>query len=266
MSRKPGTDHVFRVAADPWSALRRLTPARIALGRSGASLPTEEVLRFGVAHALARDAVHQALDADRLEADLRDAGFESVRVRSRASDRRTYLLRPDLGRRLAEESAQALRARRDAGADVCVVIADGLSSAAVQRHALPLLAAFRDEARSRWSLAPVVIAEQGRVALGDEIGEIVKARLAAILIGERPGLSSPDSLGVYLTWEPRVGRNDGERNCVSNVRPEGLVYAEAARKTAWLIGEAFRLRLTGVALKDQSDRLIAGSRPTALRE
>jgi ethanolamine ammonia-lyase small subunit len=246
------------VVADPWSALRALTPARIALGRSGASLPTDEVLRFGVAHALARDAVHQALDADRLEAELRAVGFDGVRVRSRARDRRTYLLRPDLGRRLWPESAESLRACRNAGTDVCVVIADGLSSAAVQRHALPLLAAFRDEARSRWSLAPVVIAEQSRVALGDEIGELLGARLAAILIGERPGLSSPDSLGVYLTYEPRVGRNDGERNCISNIRPEGLAYAEAARKMVWLVGEALRLRLTGVKLKDQSDRLLGG--------
>jgi ethanolamine ammonia-lyase small subunit len=246
------------VVADPWSALRRLTPARIALGRTGASLPTEEVLRFGVAHALARDAVHQALDLDRLEAELRAAGFESARVRSRARDRRIYLLRPDLGRRLWPESAESLRALAATGVDVCVVVADGLSSAAVQRHAPPLLAAFREEARSRWSTTPVVVAEQGRVALGDEIGELVKARLVAVLIGERPGLSSPDSLGVYLTYEPRVGRNDGERNCISNIRPEGLVYAEAARKMAWLIGEALRLRLTGVKLKDGSDRLLNG--------
>jgi ethanolamine ammonia-lyase small subunit len=249
LSRRP-------VVADPWSALRRLTPARIALGRAGASLPTEEVLRFGVAHALARDAVHQPLDADSLEAELRAGGLEGVRVRSRARDRRTYLLRPDLGRRLAPESVEALRAQRRAGADLCIVVGDGLSAAAVQRHAAPLLAAFRDEARSRWSFSPVVVAEQARVALADEIGELLGARLAAILIGERPGLSSPDSLGVYLTYAPRVGRNDGERNCISNIRPEGLACAEAARKMAWLIGEAFRLRLTGVGLKDHSERLI----------
>jgi ethanolamine ammonia-lyase small subunit len=248
------------VVRNSWEALRALTPARIALGRSGVSLPTDEVLRFGVAHALARDAVHQPLDVDELEADLRAAGFESARVHSRARDRRTYLLRPDLGRRLAEESAEALRAQRRASADLCIVVGDGLSAAAAQRHAAPLLAAFRDEARSRWSFAPIVVAEQARVALGDEIGETLGARLAAILIGERPGLSSPDSLGVYLTYAPRVGRNDGERNCISNIRPEGLAYAEAARKMAWLIGEAFRLRLTGVRLKDVSDRLIGESR------
>ncbi len=248
------------VVADPWTALRALTPARIALGRAGASLPTAEVLRFGVAHALARDAVHQPLDAGRLEAELRAGGWDTVRVHSRARDRRTYLLRPDLGRLLCPESADALRQRRSAGCDLCLVVADGLSSAAVQRHAAPLLAAFRAEARSRWTAAPVVIAEQARVALGDGIGEALGARLTAILIGERPGLSSPDSLGVYLTFAPRAGRNDGERNCISNVRPEGLRYEEAARRMAWLIGEAFRLRLTGVALKDGSDRLIGEPR------
>jgi ethanolamine ammonia-lyase small subunit len=248
------------VVADPWTELRKLTPARIALGRTGASLPTEEVLRFGLAHALARDAVHQPLEVEKLDADLRAHGFESVRVHSMARDRHMYLLRPDLGRRLWPESAGSLRAVDARERDLCLVAADGLSSAAVQRHAAPLLAAFRAEAGARWTAAPVVIAEQARVALGDEIGEIVKARVVAVLIGERPGLSSPDSLGVYLTYEPRVGRNDGERNCISNVRPEGLGYAEAARRMAWLIGEAFRLRLTGVKLEDGSDRLIAGPR------
>jgi ethanolamine ammonia-lyase small subunit len=248
------------VVADPWTELRKLTPARIALGRTGASLPTEEVLRFGVAHALARDAVHQPLEVEKLDADLRAHGFESVRVHSMARDRHMYLLRPDLGRRLWPESAGSLRAVDARERDLCLVAADGLSSAAVQRHAAPLLAAFRAEAGARWTAAPVVIAEQARVALGDEIGEIVKARVVAVLIGERPGLSSPDSLGVYLTYQPRVGRNDGERNCISNVRPEGLGYAEAARRMAWLIGEAFRLRLTGVKLEDGSDRLIAGPR------
>jgi ethanolamine ammonia-lyase small subunit len=245
------------VAADPWAALRALTPARIALGRAGASLPTEEVLRFGVAHALARDAVHQPLDVDRLESDLRAGGWDTVRAHSRARDRRMYLLRPDLGRALWPESADALRARRGSGLDLCLVVADGLSSAAAQRHAVPLLAALRREMRPRWTTGPVVVAEQARVALGDEIGELLGARLTAILIGERPGLSSPDSLGVYLTYEPRVGRNDGERNCISNVRPEGLGYEEAARRLAWLAGEALRLRLTGVRLKDRSDALPA---------
>jgi ethanolamine ammonia-lyase small subunit len=246
------------VVPDPWATLRRLTPARIALGRSGASLPTEEVLRFGVAHALARDAVHQPLDVARLEADLHAAGWDTLRAQSRARDRRMYLLRPDLGRALWPECAETLREHRGSGVDLCIVVADGLSAAAVQRHAVPLLGALRAEARSRWTTAGVVIAEQARVALGDEIGEVLGARLVAMLIGERPGLSSPDSLGVYLTYEPRVGRNDGERNCISNVRPEGLKYAEAARRTAWLIGEALRLRLTGVGLKDDSDRLLAG--------
>jgi ethanolamine ammonia-lyase small subunit len=236
---------------NPWERLRALTPARIALGRTGTSLPTDEVLRFGLAHARARDAVHQPLDVEQLERDLRAEKFETLRVQSAAPDRRTFLLRPDLGRRLSGASDKMLRARRDAPADICLVIGDGLSSAAAQQHALPLLQAFRE--LSRCTCTPVVIAEQSRVALGDEIGELLRARLVAILIGERPGLSSPDSLGVYLTYEPRVGRNDGERNCISNIRPEGLTYANAARKMHWLIEEALRLRLTGVQLKDQSD-------------
>lgn len=236
---------------NPWSALRRFTPARIALGRAGAGLPTAEVLAFGLAYAKARDAVHQSLDVEELEADLRAAGFEAARVHSAAAERRVYLLRPDLGRRLAPASAQQLRASRPVPADLCVVVADGLSAIAVQQHAVPLLRAFRQEAPA-WTRTPIVIAEQGRVALGDHIGQLLQARLVAVLIGERPGLSSPDSLGVYLTHAPRVGRTDGERNCISNIRPEGLGYADAAQKMAWLIGEALRRRLTGVGLKDES--------------
>jgi ethanolamine ammonia-lyase small subunit len=252
------------VLANSWDALRKLTPARIALGRAGASLPTEEVLRFGVAHARARDAVHQALDLEAIETELRAVGFQSLRVHSAARDRQTYLLRPDLGRRLATESADRLHARQAAPSDVCIAIGDGLSAVAVQRHATPLLREFLEQAASRWSMAPVVIAEQARVALGDEIGEMMGAKIVAILIGERPGLSSPDSLGVYLTYQPRVGRTDGERNCVSNIRPEGLAYGEAARKMAWLIDEALRLRLTGVGLKDRSDRLLRSDTGTSV--
>jgi len=227
-------------------ALRRLTPARIALGRTGASLPTGEVLRFGLAHALARDAVHEPLNVTALENALRDGGFEALRVHSAASDRQTFLLRPNLGRRLSEESRESLRQRAGAPVDLCFVAADGLSAAAVHKHAVPLLQALRAEGRARWSSAPVVIAEQSRVALGDEIGELLQARLVALLIGERPGLSSPDSLGAYLTYEPHVGRNDSERNCVSNIRPEALDYLEAARRIASLIDAAFRSRVTGV--------------------
>ena len=242
-------------AGDAWDALRRFTPARIALGRSGASLPTGEVLRFGLAHAQARDAVHLALDVAALDAALRPRHGESVVVRSRAPDRATYLLRPDLGRRLDDASTVALEPSADGGADLALVIADGLSALAVQCHAPALLDALAPRLPSDWTIAPLVIAEQARVALGDEIGEILGARLVAILIGERPGLSSPDSLGVYLTWAPKLGRSDAERNCVSNIRPEGLGYDAAATRIAWLIREARRLQRTGIGLKDRSDRL-----------
>lgn len=239
---------------DPWAQLRRHTPARIALGRAGPALPTQAVLDFGLAHARARDAVHQALDLDALEGALRADGYAPARARSAAPDRMTYLTRPDLGRRLDEASATALRAAA-APCDIAVVLADGLSAVAVQQHALPLLAALRAHAPQRWSGIPVVLALQGRVALGDGIGAALNARLIVVMIGERPGLSSPDSLGLYITYEPRVGRSDAERNCISNVRPQGLPYAEAARKLDWLAGAALARGLTGVGLKDESDAL-----------
>jgi ethanolamine ammonia-lyase small subunit len=248
---------VKTVTPDPWGALREHTPARIALGRSGASMPTDELLLFGFAHAQARDAVHIPLDADALAAGLQHDGWPVVRVHSAAPDRATYLLRPDLGRRLGDESKQALAAmaegRDTVPCDLLLVVGDGLSSLAVSRHARPLIAAIRAQADPSWRFGPVVVAEQARVALGDPVGAAFKAKLVAMLIGERPGLSSPDSLGIYLTWAPKSGRSDAERNCISNVRPEGLAYAAAAHKLLWLAGEALRRQLTGVALKDMSD-------------
>jgi ethanolamine ammonia-lyase small subunit len=244
------------VTLDPWGALRAHTPARIALGRAGASLPTGEVLRFGQAHALARDAVHLALDAAALEEAMRGEGFATCRVESAAPDRATYLLRPDLGRRLDERSTARLQAQHSGDAPPCdllLVAADGLSSLAVQRHALPLAKEIRQRAPAGWRIGPVVIATQARVALGDDIGGLLRARLVAMLIGERPGLSSPDSLGIYLTWAPQRGRSEAQRNCISNVRPEGLAYDKAAAKLWWLCTEARRLQATGVALKDMSD-------------
>lgn len=234
------------VKADPWSELRRLTPARIALGRAGASLPTREVLGFGLAHARARDAVHQALDVQRLLKDLKSAGFGAACVHSAAPDRPVYLTRPDLGRRLSVETG--LRGN----AEIVVAIEDGLSAIAVQRHAVPLLRELQSLNAERWKGIPVVVALQGRVALGDEIGERMKAKLVVVLIGERPGLSSPDSLGIYLTYAPRVGQTDAERNCISNVRPEGLGYEEAARRLEWLASAALARAITGIALKDDS--------------
>lgn len=257
---------------DAWIDLRALTAARIALGRSGASLPTDEVLRFDHAHAQARDAVHLAFDADAFARACRKAGFATVRVASAAPDRATYLLCPDLGRRLSEASAAELRevashesARDTPDPELLFVVGDGLSALAVARHALALLEAVRERIDPRTAPGPVVIATQARVALGDEIGAIFRARMVAVLIGERPGLSSPDSLGVYLTYAPRVGRSDAERNCISNVRPEGLAYAQAAHRLAWLVREAQRLQASGIVLKDRSDEAAHDALPAPWR-
>jgi ethanolamine ammonia-lyase small subunit len=243
------------IESDPWSELRRFTSARIALGRAGNSLPTDEVLRFGLAHAQARDAVHQPFEPERVAAGLHALGLDSLLVHSAAPDRLHYLRRPDLGRRLDAASRQVLAAARsDPGAHLVLVVADGLSPRAVHDHAVPLVASMLPTlAEQGWRLAPVVIAQQSRVALGDEIGELLRAEMVAILIGERPGLSSPDSLGIYLTYAPSVGRLDSDRNCISNVRPQGLSYEHAARRLLFLLGAARRLRLTGVRLKDDSD-------------
>jgi len=242
------------VRPDPWEALRQHTAARIALGRVGASLPTAEVLRLGLAHAMARDAVHTPLDLAALRQALQADGWQPQAVRSQASSRQSYLLRPDLGRRLHPDDADRLRqyAGPMPGCELAVVVADGLSGAAVQQHAAPLLTALKQHLQTDWANTPLVLAEQGRVALGDEIGGLLGARLVAVLIGERLGLSSPASLGVYLTFAPRVGRMDSERNCLSNVRPEGLDYPQAAHKLAWLCRAALHGQLTGVALKDDS--------------
>jgi ethanolamine ammonia-lyase small subunit len=214
------------------------------LGRAGNGLPTAAHLTFQAAHAAARDAVRASLDIGALQAELKDAGLSSIAVSSEAPDRRTYLLRPDLGRRVLDRSAIP----RLPGS-MLFVICDGLSAIAVQRHAVPLLRHV--VAQVPGPVAPVIIAEQGRVALGDEIGEVMEAAAVAVLIGERPGLSAPDSLGVYLTWQPRRGRTDAERNCISNIRSEGLPPHAAADKLLWLIGAMRRLGLTGVLLKDE---------------
>ncbi|MGH8770985.1 MAG: ethanolamine ammonia-lyase subunit EutC [Burkholderiales bacterium] len=241
------------VITDPWQQFRQHTRARIALGRAGVSMPTEEVLNFQLAHALARDAVHAKLDAEALSAGLEARGYLVLRARSAAESRDAYLKHPDLGRSLDEESKSILaHAAPTSSYDAAFVIADGLSAIAVERHAIPLLDEMIPKLKD-WQIAPIVIATQSRVALGDEIGELLKAKMVAILIGERPGLSSPDSLGVYLTFDPKPGRLDSERNCISNIRPDGLSYSLASHKLRFLMNEARRLKLTGVALKDESD-------------
>lgn len=263
----PGIPH--GIPPDPWADLRAHTQARLALGRAGAALPTAELLRFGLAHAQARDAVHIPLDAEALAAQLQALGCATRQVHSAAPDRATYLLRPDLGRRLCDADAEALQAEAAKGGapiDLLLVVADGLSSLAVARQAPPLVEAIRQQAPAGWQLGPVVIARQARVALGDEVGALLSARLVAVLVGERPGLSSPDSLGIYLTWHPQVGRSDAERNCISNVRPEGLQPALAAARLWWLCRAARQLGLTGVGLKDRSEglTLAAGKQSPAL--
>lgn len=247
------------VSPDPWQALATLTAARIALGRSGSSLPTRAVLNFDVAHALARDAVHQLLDPAKLSARWREQGGEALFVHSCATDRLTYLQRPDLGRHLDEASASSLsiKASQNGNCDLVIVIADGLSAPAVEAHALSLVQALLPHLDGL-RIAPLIIAEQGRVALGDEIGANLQASLVLVLIGERPGLSSPDSLGAYLTFAPQPGRLDAERNCVSNIRIDGLPPPVAAGKLAWLIRAALSRRLTGLQLKDESESPVLG--------
>ncbi len=236
-----------------WQTLRGLTSARIGLGRAGISVPTAAQLAFQAAHARARDAVHLPFERAALAAQLRERAWDSVMLSSRAASRAQYLQRPDLGRRLADTSVEALRQYRDSKPDLAIVVADGLSALAVQRHALPLLEQLLPQASAAgWSCAPIFLLEQGRVAAGDEIGGLLGAGMLAMLIGERPGLSSPDSLGIYFTYAPRVGLSDAGRNCISNVRTEGLDHATAAHRLMFLMREARRRGLSGVALKDES--------------
>ncbi len=248
---------------NPWQELRRLTPARIALGRAGTSLPTTAQLDFQYAHAQARDAVHLPFDHAGLSAQLAERGRPSLLLHSAAADRHSYLQRPDLGRKLSTESAQALRdhaAANPGGVDLAIVIADGLSALAVHRHSLPFLKRLEEQAAAdNWSLSPVILVEQGRVAVADEVGELLGAKMVVILIGERPGLSSPDSLGLYFTYAPKVGLTDAYRNCISNVRLEGLSYGMAAHRLLYLMREACRRQLSGVNLKDEAEVHSLGS-------
>lgn len=242
------------IAHDPWQPLSSLTPARIAIGRAGASLPTREVLSFALSHAKARDAVHARLDGEVLASRLRALGFDTISVASRATDRALYLRRPDLGRRLDAASKDRLVAGMEGrSCDVAIVVGDGLSATAVAANAPALMEQLAPHfGRLGLVVGPVAIAEGARVALGDEVGETLGARLVIVLIGERPGLSAADSVGVYITYAPRLGRTDAERNCISNVRPGGLAPEAAAASLAWLAEAALARRTTGVALKDES--------------
>jgi len=296
------------VVVNPWAALRRFTAARIALGRVGVSQPTAPQLAFQLAHARARDAVHQALDVAPLLEGLQElSGQAALALHSAAASRDIYLQRPDLGRRLDDASRQLLQQYAQpqpsaaqsqpeapaeqpqpqppatqpqpqqsvaqppppppsaaGGYDLAFVIADGLSALAIEQNVLPFLRCLAARlALEEWTIAPPAVVLQGRVAVGDEVGELLGARAVLVLVGERPGLSSPDSMGLYLTWAPRVGLTDASRNCISNVRPAGLTWEAAAFKLHYLLSEARRRQLSGVALKDETpddDPALASSR------
>lgn len=242
-----------RVPFDPWRDFVSLTAARIALGRAGGSIPTRELLDFGLAHARARDAVRRPFEAEALRTQLAAAGCETLLIESRARTRDEYLRRPDLGRRLSDESRRAVSAlaERQAACDLCVVVSDGLSAQATH-HApavvAPLFARLRTDG---WRIAPVLIARCGRVALQDEIGSLLEASLALMLLGERPGLGSPDSLGAYFVFQPGLGKSDADRNCVSNIRPDGLPPEAAVDTLLHLLRQSRHLKLSGVGLKDE---------------
>lgn len=248
---------------DPWAALRRLTAARIGLARSGASLATGPLLELRLAHARARDAVHAPLDEERLRAELAALGLPVLTVASAVTDRPQYLMRPDLGRQLAPDAKATLTAHSGDGHDIALVITDGLSARAVERNALRLLAAllavqlplWRSGA---WRVAPLTIVRQGRVAIGDAVAQLLRARMVMVLIGERPGLSAPDSMGAYLTWQPGPHTTDANRNCISNIRPEGIDPAIAGLKVMHLMRAMQTREISGVALKDETERLLIG--------
>lgn len=233
--------------------LRGLTTARVALGRTGASVPTRPLLEFELDHARARDAVHAPFDAAVLKEALGNLGLRTFDVRSRAAERKDYLRRPDLGRRLDAPSQRLLASNCGGGCQLVIVVGDGLSPVAVHAHATELVRKLIPQlAADRIEIGHAVVASGARVALGDEIGAALGAEMVVMLIGERPGLSAADSLGAYLTFAPRIGRTDAERNCVSNIHRSGLGYEEGAFRIAWLIREGLERKLTGVELKDGS--------------
>lgn len=253
------------VTQNPWHELRNFTSARIALGRSGNSVPTKELLSFQLDHAQAMDAVHCALDIDAFIENLshsnpviQHTSQPPIKAQSKAADRFMYLQRPDLGRQLDDacwRHLQAIHRSASTPFDLAIVVADGLSSVAIQNHAKPvieyLLSSLKEDERP-WRVAPITVVNQGRVAVGDDVGECLQAQMVLVLIGERPGLTSPDSMGIYLTWHARRGSKDSDRNCISNIRPQGLGYKDACQRAIYLLKEARRLELSGINLKDRS--------------
>ena len=258
MSEKANQDDQKHVVKNSWHHLRRFTDARIGLGRVGNSIPTKELLAFQMDHANAKDAVHIPLDAAKLAAEL-PTQYEQLLLKSQAANRAIYLQRPDLGRRLSANSAQNVinhQAKHNQPFSIALVIVDGLSSTAVQSHAgkMATMLCQRFEQQQE-TIAPICVVEQGRVAIGDEIGEILQAECLVLMVGERPGLSSPDSLGIYYTYKPKIGLQDSNRNCISNIRPGGLSFEEACDKLLWLIQESRNIQQSGVMLKDESENM-----------
>lgn len=259
------SDRTPTVVTNPWTRLRQYTPARIALGRAGTSLPTKPHLEFQLAHARARTAVHHELNVAKVQSAIEAQGLEVIVAHSAAENRAVYLQRPDLGRSLDETSRNALLAlaKPSQPYDVAFVIGDGLSALAIEENAAPFLETLLPALRyGNWRPAPVVIVKQARVATGDEVGELLGASIVVVLIGERPGLSSPDSLGIYMTLNPKRGLTDEARNCISNVRKEGMSYPVAAHKLTFLLTEARRRNISGVHLKDEAEALPSSITPS----
>lgn len=246
------------VRTNSWRGLRRHTDARIGLGRAGISQPTHVQLQFQLDHAKARDAIHIPLDDAQLVNELEQSGLTCVTCMSQAKDRTTYLQRPDLGRQLDRESVEKLeqwKRQHNGAIQATIVVADGLSTTAIQLHAAKLTQQLvKGLSNEGWTVGPICIVKQGRVAVGDEVGEILNSEVLVLLVGERPGLSSPDSVGIYFTYQPRLGLTDANRNCLSNIRPAGMSFGQATHRLMWLVREARRRGLSGVELKDESDQ------------
>jgi ethanolamine ammonia-lyase small subunit len=244
------------VQQDAWQALQQFTNARIALGRTGHAVPIQQVLNFKLAHAFARDAVYSELDKPDISERLEKLCLKYYWLHSKAEDRTMYLQRPDFGRRLNSKSIQQIAVAATNPVDINIVIVDGLSATAINQHAIPFLQIIVPQLQAKqWTIAPITLVQQGRVAIGDEVGMLQKAKLSIVLIGERPGLSSPDSMGAYITYKPTIGNTDERRNCISNIRPEGLPLEDAANTLLYLVSEALRLQLSGVGLKDETKLL-----------
>ncbi len=243
------------IKEDPWASLRSYTAARIALGRTGVSIPLKENLQFRLAHAYARDAVFASLDTDILLEEFNNHKWESILLNSQCITRNEYLQRPDKGRKLDETSINKIKQLDTAEYDIAIIVADGLSAIAINEHVVQVLSLFIPKLEDRFSFAPIAIVQQGRVAIADEVASLLNAELSIILIGERPGLTSPNSMGAYITYNPKVGLTDERRNCISNIRPEGLPYPAAADKITYLINQSLRLQISGVELKDDKGNM-----------